>query len=340
MSEATQVAEKPASRQGVVEAQSVGSDEWAYWRAAVGSRRGVETDPGNPRSGYYRLKDEAIAFWREDGEVVCWRSGTKFPAPTEPDRIDELFGWCAPYPISFEDFTHFQQHGRWPDQLAPVEVADDLLPHERADAELTAQREAMAEWVKAIGKIATQEHANKAGNFADAFAKIEKASDEARKAEKEPHLETGRAVDAKWQPIVKRASELKAWAKKSTEPFLLAERQRLIKQAADEANARIRAAREAEEARQAAEATEAPPPAVEPAPLPAAPPQKAKAGKVHLRTETTYEVENVAAFLRWLAAQNNLPEDFLASLKTLGTRMVKAGIAPDGVVVKSVERAA
>jgi hypothetical protein len=61
---------------------------------------------------------------------------------------------------------------------------------------------------------------------------------------------------------------------------------------------------------------------------------------VHLRTETIYEVESPAEFLHWLAGQNNLPEDFLAALKTLGSRMAKAGIVPDGVVAKTVERAA
>jgi hypothetical protein len=190
---------------------AAGGDEWSHWREALATRRGVATQPGSPRSGYYRLKGEAIAFWREDGETVCWRSGTQYPTPFAPDRIDELFGWCAPHPISFESFTHFRQYGRCPDDIAPVEVAADLLPHERAEAELTAQREAMAAWVREIGgRIATQEHATKAGNYADAFAKIEKGSDEARKAEKEPHLEAGRAVDAKWQPVVKRAAELKA----------------------------------------------------------------------------------------------------------------------------------
>ena len=335
-----QATAEAAKGDAAIRGVTIGSlDEWSFWRDALAARRGVETDPGHPRSGYYRLKDEAIAFWLESGETVCWRSGTKYPAPTHADRVDEFFGWCAPHPVSFEDFTHFQQHGRWPDQLAPVEIAADLPPHERADAELTAQREAMAKWVAEIGKIATQEQANKAGNFADAFAKLEKSSEEARKSEKQPHKEAADAVDAKWQPVVKRAAELKTWAKKATEPFLIAERARIAAEERAAAEARAKAAREAEEARRAAAAIGSPP-APEPPQMMAPPPVKAKAGKVHLRTETIHDVENVAAFLRWLAAQNNLPEDFVAVLKTLGSRMVKAGLTPDGVVTKQVERAA
>lgn len=315
-------------------------DEWYFWREAIAARRGVETERGNPRSGYYRLKDEAIAFWREDGEVVCWRSGTQWAAPTKADAVDELFGWCAPHPISFEDFTHFQQHGRWPDQIAPVEVSPDLPPHERADAELTAQREAMAAWVKEIGKIATQEHATKAGNFADAFAKIEKASDEARKAEKEPHLEAGRAVDAKWQPIVKRAAELKAWAKKSTEPFLIAEKARIAAEEKAAAEARAKAAREAEEARRRAEATGAPPTAPEPPPLPAPPPAKAKAGKVHLRSKTVHEIVSMRDVLTYFATLNDHSAELKDAVQLVVNRMSHAGIKVPGVETKTIEVAA
>ena len=315
-------------------------DAYHYWRAAIAARKPVDAPKGIIAAGYYRARDgEAVAFTTDGDELSCWRSGD-FPVPSHADALLDLFARVSPYPVEFEAFSHFCTEGRWPDQVAPVEVAANLPPHEAADAEVSAQREALAAWIKEIGKVTTQEHATKAGNFSDAFAKLEKASDEKRKSEKEPHLEAGRAVDAKWQPIVKRAGELKAYAKKTTEPFLIAEKARLAAEEKAAAEARAKAAREAEEARRQAEATGAPPPVVDPPSLPAPPPAKAKAGKVHLRTETVYEVENAAAFLRWLSAQNNLPDDFLAELKALGTRMVKAGLTPDGVVVKTVERAA
>ena len=314
-------------------------DEFQHWREAVAAGRGVETERGNPRSGYYRNRDEAVAFWREGGELCCWRSGT-FPAPTKPDAIDELFGWCARHPVAYETFAEFQSTGRWPDQLAPVEVAADLPPHERADAELTAHREAMAKWIAEIGKIATQDQASKAGNFADAFAKLEKTSDEARKSEKEPHLEAGRAVDAKWQPIVKRAAELKAWAKKATEPFLIAEKARIAAEEAARREAAAKAARDAEEARRRAEAAGAPPPPVEPAPLPPLAPAKAKAGKVHLRTVTKHEIVNMRSVLLFLADMNSHSADLTAAIQISVNRMRLAGVEVPGVETKNVEVAA
>ena len=317
------------------------ADHFALWREAVDARKPVDAPKGIVACGYYRARDgECLAFLPDEaGNPYVWRSSDKF-VPKQADAIADAFSWVSMSPVSHETASEFCTTGRWPDQIAPVEVAADLAPHERADAELTAQREAMAEWVKSIGKIATQEHANKAGNFADAFAKIETASDKARRSEKEPHLEASRAVDAHWQPVVKRAGELKSWAKKATEPFLIAERARIAAEERAAAAARAKATREAEEARRAAVAAGAPPPAPEPATLPPPPPVKAKAGKVHLRAETVHDVENAAAFLRWLASQNSLPDDFLAVLKTLGERMVKAGLVPDGVITKQVERAA
>ena len=314
-------------------------DEFSHWREAVNAKRGVETERGNPRSGYYRNRDEAVAFWRDGGELVCWRSGT-FPAPTKPDAIDELFGWCAPHPVAYEAFVEFQSTGRWPDQIAPVEIAADLPPHERADAELTAQREAMATWIKEAGAIDTQEKATKAGNFADVFAKLEKVSYDARKDEKEPHLLASREVDAKWQPIVKRAAELKAWAKKSTEPFLIAERARIAAEKKAAAEVRAKAAREAEKARRAAEAAGAPPPPVEAAPLPPPPPVKAKAGKVHLRQVTKHEIVNMRAVLLFLADMNSHSGDLTAAIQISVNRMRSAGVDVPGVETKNVEVAA
>lgn len=322
-------------------------DQFEAWREALRTGKPVAYERGQPTAGYFKrrgrnddrsVRFDAVAIWRDGAKWDCEVSAGY--APRTPDEIEEMFVGCNSSPITFELFESIMAGGAWPDEVAPVEIAADLPPHARADAELTAHREALAAWIKEIGKVSTQEQADKAGNFAGLFDKIEKASDEARKAEKEPHLESGRAVDAKWQPVVKRAAELKAWAKKSTEAFLIAEKARIIADERAAVEARAKSDREAAEARRQAEATGAPPPAAPAAPEPPPPPQKAKAGKVHLRTEAIYEVVDRAAFLRWLASQNDLPDDFLAVLKTLGSRMVKSGANPEGVIVRTEERAA
>ena len=325
-------------------------DQYAAWRNALATNTPVPYEKGNPASGFYRVrarnKDrsirfDAVAIWRDQDGVQCARTGP-FPAPTHLDEIEELFVNCNSSPISDALYYQIADGGTWPDDVAPVEVADDLPPNERAEAELTAQREAMAAWFKEIGgKIADKTTADKAGNFADEFAKIEKKATADHKVEKEPFLEGGRIVDAKWKPIIERAKELKTWAKESTTPYLKAEKARIAAEEKARADAIAAAEREANRKRiEAQDAGLPPPPVVAPAQTFAPPPQTAKAGKVHLRSETVYVVEDPAAFLRWLSTQNNLPEDFLATLKTLGTRMMKAGLTPDGIVTRTEERAA
>lgn len=334
-----QATETTADAQVSQAAQSAGADEWSWWRDALADKRGVDTERGNPRSGYYRVKGEAIAFWRHDGDLCVWRSGS-FPAPTKADAQDELFGWCAPHPVAYEAFEAFRETGRWPDEVAPVEVDSSLAPHERADAELTAQREAMAAWVRDIGKIETQEQATKAGNFADEFAKIEGRATAAHKAEKAPHLEAGRVVDAAWKPVIARADELKRWAKKASEPFLIAERDRIRAEEKVAADARAKVEREAAERRRQAEAAGTPPPAEEPRPMPAPPPVKAKAGKVHLRSVTKHEIVDLRAVLSYLADFNDPPRELIDAVQLLVNRMRHAGVAVPGVETKTVEVAA
>ena len=80
----------------------------------------------------------------------------------------------------------------------------------------------------------------------DDFRKAGADSEKARKAEKEPHLEAGREVDAKWKPIVDKAARGTTACKDALTPY------RTAKQAAKDKAARE--AREEAEARQKAAA--------------------------------------------------------------------------------------
>ena len=82
-------------------------------------------------------------------------------------------------------------------------------------------------WLDQIGLIETQKQADQAGSFAERFSRLEKEAEEARTFEKRPVLEQGRAIDAKWKPIVTGASNGKKRMKRALEPFLIAERERL-----------------------------------------------------------------------------------------------------------------
>lgn len=101
--------------------------------------------------------------------------------------------------------------------------------------------------------IETQGQADAVGKIVSEVKRIKKDADEARKAEKEPHLEAGRAVDAKWKPLAERADTIIKAAQQPLTAYLskLAEEQR-----AAENKAREEAAKKAQEAIEATRAAQ------------------------------------------------------------------------------------
>ena len=321
--------------------------EFHWWREAVKLGRGVETEKGNVRAGYYRVKGEALAFWRdESGNLLCWRSDSKKYLPKLPDEIEDTFAFAAPHPVAYEAFAQFRDSGRWPDEVEPVAQPDPALPPSEAlTAEIDALREQAVGWLAAIKTVSTQEQADKAANYAEAFAALEKKAAETHKAEKAPFLDGGRKIDATWKPIAERAASLKAWAKKTIEPFLIAERNRIAAEERARREEADRIEKEAMAARVHAARIGAPPPPEVVAPPPIAPPpQKAGAGtagrKVALRTRTVIEVTDWRAFLTWLSTQNDHPEDFRQAVEKRAKGLIDAGMNPPGVETKTVEVAA
>lgn len=328
-------------------------DQFSAWRLALATGKPVEYTRGSPTAGYFKARGrnpdrsirwDALAIWRaeESGDWICWRTGP-YPPPSHVDEIEELFVTCNSTPISYELFMTVSQGGAWPEDVAPVEVVAELPPHEGAAAELKGLREQAKAWLDGIGKVQTQVDADKCGNFADAFAKIEKRATDQHKAEKAPHLEAGRIVDAAWKPVIESAGLCKSWAKKAAEAFLLAEKARLAAEAKARADEAARIERENERARIEAERTGAPPPVAEQA-APPPPPVRAKAGNsgrsVGLRSRTVHTIVDVRALLMFFADLNEPNPDLMATLQILVNRMRSAGVTVPGVETKTIEEAA
>ncbi len=330
------------------------TDLYHDWRNALATRTPVEFVAGKPEAGFYRVRDrnadrsprwDAVAVWYEDGEARCSRTGPR-PAPTHLDEIDALFASCNSAPITYELYQQIAAGGAWPDAVEPVTAPDpESPPNQALTAEIDALRTQAEGWIKEIKAVSTQEQADKAANFSEAFAKLEKRAIETHKAEKAPHLEAGRKVDATWKPIADRAASLKTWAKKTIEPFLIAERKRIADEEAARRAEADRIEREALAARVHAAHIGAPPPAEVVAPAPIAPlPQKAGAGtagrKVALRKVKIVEVTDFRAFLTWLASQNDHPDEFRMAVEKRAKALFDAGLNPPGVAVSEKEVAA
>ena len=73
--------------------------------------------------------------------------------------------------------------------------------------------------------------ADRCANFALRFGELEKSAEDERTSEKKPILEQGRAIDARWKPVIGAAEEARRAMKKALEPFLIEESRRLREEA-------------------------------------------------------------------------------------------------------------
>ncbi len=334
--------------------QSIGAlaskivDRWSWWRAALKNPAAIgKTLPvhdGDAQQGYYRAKNKdktfdpvAIFFPEGSDELVAYRSGREV-------RADEVWSFCCRYPVTFEAYTAATEGKGWPDDdaavaaqvKAPEPGIGDNSENERVDEAETLkdQIEAALARLKAYEKIADDETAKKALSLRNRLNELSGQAEKIRVKQKEPHLEAGKAVDAKWQPLVKSA---KAGADKVRDAIGAWETVKLQEQRKREREieqARIAAEQAASEQSAEVEVLEAPAPvsAVEAAPTPIKP-TYGKAASVSIKKVVT-EVTDWAALSSYML---NHP-DFQACLRDLAQRATDKGHTVPGVKVE--ERAA
>ena len=100
------------------------------------------------------------------------------------------------------------------------------------------------------GEVKTPQELDSISMLLDGLRKAEKLADKNRKEEKKPFDDGGKAVQAKYKPLIDKASNAQDLCKKSMQPYLL--EQERIRQAQEEA-ARLEAEQAEREAMQAAQ---------------------------------------------------------------------------------------
>lgn len=275
--------------------QSIGAlalkavDIWAWWRKALANPseigKSLPVHDGVPEQGYYRVrygKDkpyEPVAIWMEDGAWLAYRGGKEA-------RADEIWTFVCKHPVSYEAYQAAVDGKGWPDddkvvaaQVKPAEptIGDNSGQVDEAETlkdQIDAALKGTGDY-KMIGDDAT---AAKALSLRNRLNELSGQADKIRVKLKAPHLEAGKAVDDKFQPLVKTAKAgadavrdaIGAWETKK-----LQDQRRREREAADA----IRAAEDAARASApSTEVMEAPAPAI--APVEAAPmPIQATYGK-------------------------------------------------------------
>jgi len=191
--------------------------------------------------------------------------------------------------------------------------------------------------------IETQEQADAVDEILADIKKARKDADDARDAEKRPHLEAGRKVDALWKPLLTKADIAKETAQKALTPWKL----KLQRERDAEIEAkRIEAARLAEEAQKAFQQSN-------PTDLDAryeaeelakaAKKATAEANKVErvatgLRTSWKASVTDYGAFIKWM--KTHRPHELKGWLDEQAQRECNAGQRQvAGVLIQEIKEA-
>ena len=183
---------------------------WAWWQKALKGDFGPMHE-GQPEQGFYRTrfkggKWEPVAIWVDDdtGNWLAYRSGREVDA-------GEVWNFCRTHPISRADYDAAMEGKPFPDEDAVVAEQVASAGHNSGDADQADElRDQIANALKGMDAykiISDDATAGKALSLRNRLNELSNQADKVRVKEKAPHLEASKAVDEKWQPLVKKAKE-------------------------------------------------------------------------------------------------------------------------------------
>lgn len=316
-------------------------DAYTYWRDACAGTFGPIT-ADHPQPGRYRMRKGKdgpylpVAIFVQDG-VTKAAVGKEFVDPLT------IWTWCADKPVSEADYKAALATGAWPGDIGH-NSGDLSLKEEIEDRASTA-----LEWLATNG-IKTKIDADTAANYRAALLELKKRAEAEHKAEKAPHLEAGKRVDAKFKPLIETADGAGATLRTELGKYLakVEAEERAKADAARKAEAdRVRAEMERQATERAALMVKDPIAALT-TPMPElpvmqAPPEPVKVqaggqrGRVTgLKTVVSYVVTDHAAALAFFADS----EDVRQLVASLATKASKAGVTVPGVERKEERVAA
>ena len=196
-------------------------DPYAYWRAALQAKSKRDLPPtsdGDVHCGRYRMRKHKdgplvpVAVWPVEGQDHACMIDDKH---VDHETAQAKASFFQANPVTQAQFTEFMETGRWWDEVgAPIGHNNPPEDGEQDDhARLQAEFEALKKEAEPLlgAKVETQDQAEKHAAVAKALDGLANKAEKLRKAEKQPHLDAGKAVDNKWRDL---ANDPKAEAKK------------------------------------------------------------------------------------------------------------------------------
>lgn len=289
----------------------------------------------DPQPGFFRKRTRRagpfvpVAIWEQGGKILALVDGKEADAA-------EIWSHVCQYPILEEWYRARMMGQPWPDESAAV--TESLAPaagHNNPPTDpvevLKGQIEAASAGATEYAEIKDDETASKAQSLRSRLLELSGDADKRREAEKKPHFEAGKAIDLKFQPLVKAAKAAAdlirdALGAHETRKARAAEAARL-----EAENLRIKAEREAVKAAAAGKPLPQPPApsAPEPLPAPAATIRGAYGRGAAVKAVKVAKVIDQDAAYTGLKAH---PE-MIALIAALAQRAATAGITLPGVEV-------
>ena len=307
-------------------------DPYTYWRDALAGRM-PPISANDPQPGRYKLRKgkggpwQPVAIFFQAGELKA-AVGREFVPP------HDIWTWCADKPVSEADYKSALETGSWPGEIG----------HNSGDLSLAEEIEERAsqalEWLAKNG-ITSKVDGDMAANYRASLLDLKKKAETAHKAEKQPHLDAGCAVDATYKPLIDTADAASTTIRNELGKYLAkveAEERRKADEARKAEEARVRAEMERIAVERAKKLQDDPIAALtEPMPempILSAPPPPAKVAaggqagrKTGLKTVVSYVVTDHAKALAYFAGSDAVQE----LVKTLAAKACKAGANVPGV---------
>jgi hypothetical protein len=331
---------------------TVNNDPWANWRRRLAGDKSVPTYETEPDQGYYRVPItqktlggatqkigwRATAYFYDAGALHCVVDGQY----VSPDRAIELWLWCVKHPITEEQYRAVAERGEpWFDApqtgVAPSNpaapsagIGHNQPPVETTDplAELRETIENAVGSVKGI-KVTTDDEAAKAQGSRARLLELSGDADKRRVKEKQPFLDGGREVDAKYMPLVTAAKDAADGLRKELSAH---ETRKLVAQREIERLAAAAAAKAEEDAAKARRNHKAIPPAPPPPPPV---PERTSAVKGGYGKAASVQTVKFAVIEDWkaVAVHYSNVSEIQVMLQRLANADAKAGIAIPGAKI-------
>lgn len=297
-------------------------DPYTWWRAAIAGHPGpIHAD--HPECGYFKLRDgkdgpwKPVAIWYDAaGNMIC-RVGNQVR------DAQSVWTYAAKNPIAKDAAKVAFETGRFPDEVPSI--GDNAPPDETLFDTVARVAAQAVDWLKQHG-IKDARSKDMCANYRAQLLDLRKRADAEREAEKRPHLEASRAVDAKFKPVIECADTAAGELRDALTVYMRAEEAKLRAQAeaAQKAEADARAKLMRDDPIAAMTSPEPEPPA----------PVKVQAGgqrgrKTGLKTIKRTVVTDYAAALAFFAESDDVRD----LVTRLAQRAMQAGVKVPGAEI-------